>query len=746
MKKIILAVMAGLCLAVWGLYIMDVRFSPAKAAPDPVLNFSDVTASSRVTVEEGATHIALFAGDGTLFETQGSGAAGATQFLTADPKAGASNLLPEDFEKDARAARVVDEAGRSHYFYQQTIDGIPVYAAQLALHQRNNQIYSLTGNIATEREVMRGPLDEAGAKKIALEAAGKETSAALKAESAEEVVFNSMAMGLSDDASNYLSYAVTVESATPEVVYGKKFIVNTTSGDILFTEEVVRRALDRRVYNCNQSLTCTQGRFENQGAAGNADIDLAYDTFGSYYNYFATTFERDAWDNQGAPMIGYIDIGDQTCPNAWMTRGKIYVCRGMVAKDVISHELTHAMDQVTAKFTYAFQSGAIDESMADIFASAIDNNYTMGETSQLGIIRSMEDPASRGQPDRLFSPNYWCRAEDYGGVHKNGGILSKAFMLMTKGGSFNGCTITAIGPEKARGLMYKALANYMTPTTNYKDVYNAVLQSCTDIYGSEAANECIQARNSMRATEMDQQPEGSQKGPKCDGAQPVKPDCSIAPGTTGTPSSTPAPGAPTSPPATRPTTAAPTAAPPSAGGDLSLSLTLRLQGVFAKPARSQPVPVEVTLSGGKLSAPQARQGSFQWQSDGTLKGTVAFDAAPGSGYKITVKPALHLRRSICDTAPVEIFEGRYKCTGTTLTLKKGSNTVDARGIMEIAGDLPDETGKRDNLVNSFDIGLVRNSLGKTDSQTTSRADLNYDGVVDQKDLNIISLSATVVAE
>ncbi len=729
--------MVGLCAVVYGLLFYDLTFTSAKASPSPSLDFSTVSGESGVTVAEGATYIALMTPD-ALYETKNDGAAGVVEFLAQSPSAGDTDLLPENFQEEAQAARFIEDetTGEAHYFYQQNIDGVPVFGSQLAVHQRDNEIYALTGNISNSDHVFTGPLTEERARKIALDEALNETSAELSAVSAEKVIFNGKALGVSDDPGNYLSYSVIVESKTKEVIYSKRFIVNTTNGEIVFTEELAHEAISRKVSDCNNSSNCSVARSEGEGATGKTDVDSLYDIFGKYYSYFSDNYQRDGFDNKGSAMVGYVQYRDQTCPNAWMSRGQVYFCNGLLADDVASHEMTHAMNQSGPKFVYANQSGAIDESLADIFASAIDGNFTMGESTQLGTIRSMEEPGNYGQPDRLFSPNYYCASQDYGGVHKNGGVIAKAFHLMAQGGSFNTCTITGVGLDKVYPIFYKASTSYMRSSSNFKDVYNAVLQACGDLYGGATSATCIQVRNAMRATEMDQQTEGTQKGPKCENKQAQKPDCSEAPDP-GTPTATLAPGAPT--PTAKPGAATPT---PGAPQKVTLDMTIRMQGVFSKPARSAGVPVEVKLAGPKetLSATP----TFEWQNNGTLKGKVEFaSVTPGTGYTITFRPPLHITRRICDTGPIEIFEGQYRCFGQTITLKAGSNTIDASGILQVAGDIPDESGARDNVINSADMGYVRANLGKTDATAISRADLNYDNAVDLKDYNIINISSTV---
>jgi hypothetical protein len=461
----------------------------------------------------------------------------------------------------------------------------------------------LTGNISNSDHVFTGPLTEERARKIALDEALNETSAELSAVSAEKVIFNGKALGVSDDPGNYLSYSVIVESKTKEVIYSKRFIVNTTNGEIVFTEELAHEAISRKVSDCNNSSNCSVARSEGEGATGKTDVDSLYDIFGKYYSYFSDNYQRDGFDNKGSAMVGYVQYRDQTCPNAWMSRGQVYFCNGLLADDVASHEMTHAMNQSGPKFVYANQSGAIDESLADIFASAIDGNFTMGESTQLGTIRSMEEPGNYGQPDGCFPPTTTARARITEEFTKRRGDR-KSVPPYGTGRVVQHLHDYGRGSGQGIPIFYKASTSYMRSSSNFKDVYNAVLQACGDLYGGATSATCIQVRNAMRATEMDQQTEGTQKGPKCENKQAQKPDCSEAPDP-GTPTATLAPGAPT--PTAKPGAATPT---PGAPQKVTLDMTIRMQGVFSKPARSAGVPVEVKLAGPKetLSATRLSNG------------------------------------------------------------------------------------------------------------------------------------------
>ncbi|NGX33953.1 MAG: Protease PrtS [Candidatus Anoxychlamydiales bacterium] len=124
--------------------------------------------------------------------------------------------------------------------------------------------------------------------------------------------------------------------------------------------------------------------------------------------------------------------------------------------DVISHEFGHAVIQYAGGLQYRNQSGALNESLADVFAimtkhylskvKANDPNasWLVGEgivvsDKAKGALRSMEDPGSAYNNPRLGKDpqpkdmsDYRTTSEDHGGVHLYSGIPNRAFCLAAK--------------------------------------------------------------------------------------------------------------------------------------------------------------------------------------------------------------------------------------------------------------------------------------------------------------------------
>lgn len=121
--------------------------------------------------------------------------------------------------------------------------------------------------------------------------------------------------------------------------------------------------------------------------------------------------------------------------------------------------------------------------------------------------------------------------------------------------------------------------------------------------------------------------------------------------------------------------------------------------------------------------------------DGTFSGRVVFpDFQNGTNFSLMIKIDKYLLRRICNMNPTENNPSGYVCTDPGLTIRKGQNTFDFSKVALLPGDL----GQIDGLLNAYDLSVVRNNLGKADDLSLALADLNYDGIVDIKDFEIIT--------
>ncbi|MBW3112973.1 M4 family metallopeptidase [Bacillus sp. MCCB 382] len=233
-----------------------------------------------------------------------------------------------------------------------------------------------------------------------------------------------------------------------------------------------------------------------------AAVDAHYYA-GTTYDYYKNTHNRNSYDGNGAALKSTVHYGRNYNNAFWNGQQMVYgdgdgstfvsLSGGL---DVIAHELTHAVTDTTADLIYQNESGAINESMSDIFGTLVEFDANNNPDWEIGediytpnksgdALRSMSDPAKYGDPDH-YSVRY-TGTQDNGGVHINSGIGNKAAYLLSQGGTHYGVKVTGIGTAKTGKIYYRALTQYLTPTSNFSQLRSAAVQAATDLYGAGSA-------------------------------------------------------------------------------------------------------------------------------------------------------------------------------------------------------------------------------------------------------------------
>jgi Zn-dependent metalloprotease len=526
-------------------------------APHPELKTSSAKDSSVITTNN-TSYFALQAYDGSLYKTKDTGIDGVKEFIESAPRFAGTEFIPEDFihnstlEKQAydrddpfllsNGAQLTNE----HYFFNQRLAGYPVFDAQLIVHLRNNnEIYSVHGNLVRNTAFDKPTITDPEAKDKALQKAKKDAKdIPLTIDIAQRYIVNKKILGESDDEKNYLTLAVTIKNTnTASDDFAKQYFIDLATGTIVHEEDFVFHALNRQI-GCNASAGCSKGRAEGEAPVGGG-IDTLYDMIGAYHAFLLQNFQRDSLNGSGGKITAQFK---PPCKNAAWNGSFISVCSDMVTADVIFHELTHGLTTYTANFAQTTQGGMLNEGNSDVFSiSAQQGDYIMSGPNG-SVVRNLQDPASNDQPDMLFSPNYECPEE----VHHESTVLGHAFYLMSEGGTKNNCAISPIGKLNAIKIQYQALTKYLNATANYKSYYTAMINACNDLF-QQASSTCRQVKAALVATQMDQQPDNTQKGAKCSGAKakPVACPAAVAstplPATSGSPTSSASAATPSAP-------------------------------------------------------------------------------------------------------------------------------------------------------------------------------------------------------
>ncbi|MCD4526538.1 protealysin inhibitor emfourin [Nocardioides sp. cx-173] len=219
---------------------------------------------------------------------------------------------------------------------------------------------------------------------------------------------------------------------------GPAWVVHTAGNETSLPGEVVRSA--------------------GEAASGDAAVDEAAAGAAGSLALFEEVYGRSSYDDAGARVSLTVHYGRDYANAFWDGTqlvfgdgdGEVFE-RFTKPVDVLAHEFTHAVTEYTAALEYEGQSGALNESVSDVFAAClkqrllgqrpVEADWLIGEGLFLpGVqargLRDManpgtayDDPALGRDPQPAHLDDYVETTEDYGGVHLNSGIPNRAFHL-----------------------------------------------------------------------------------------------------------------------------------------------------------------------------------------------------------------------------------------------------------------------------------------------------------------------------
>lgn len=255
-----------------------------------------------------------------------------------------------------------------------------------------------------------------------------------------------------------------------------------------------------------RSLPGTVVRSEGEPPTDDPAVDETYRWLGDSYRLYWDVFGRDSVDGAGLPLLATVHYGESYDNAFWTGDRMVYgdgdgrvFGRFTRPVTVTAHELTHGVIQYSAGLNYSDQSGALNESVADVFASLV-KQYANGETAAeadwlIGedlfqpdidgmALRSLaapgtayDDPLIGSDPQPSTMADYVETTEDNGGVHINSGISNHAFYLAA----------TALGGyawERAGRIWYDTLTGDLGSDADFGTFARRTVEAATRRYGN----------------------------------------------------------------------------------------------------------------------------------------------------------------------------------------------------------------------------------------------------------------------
>ncbi|HMS64938.1 MAG TPA: M4 family metallopeptidase [Ignavibacteria bacterium] len=288
----------------------------------------------------------------------------------------------------------------------------------------------------------------------------------------------------------------------------QRFILTTAKK----SESKAKPSAKIKIYNCGHK-TSLPGKLMKSNSK-DRDYKNVKTGVKQTWDFYHKLFGRNSIDDLGMVLTNSIHYSEKYSNAMWDGKqmsygdgdGK-YTLSFTEDIDIIGHELTHGVVQFSANLDYEFQSGALNESFADIFGIMIKqkamnldvkkSNWLIGENILKGnqfAVRSLKRPGSAYKNHKLFGddpqpatmdkfeklPN--TKAGDYGGVHINSGIPNFAFYVT----AFN---IGGNSWEKAGRIWYGALTELLKENSDFKDAKNSTIKKATQIFGKGSLEE-----------------------------------------------------------------------------------------------------------------------------------------------------------------------------------------------------------------------------------------------------------------
>jgi len=258
-------------------------------------------------------------------------------------------------------------------------------------------------------------------------------------------------------------------------------------------------------------------RTEGDPPVSDQAVNEAFDGAGITYDFYSLIYNRNSLDDKGMRLDSTVHY-QRSYDNAfWNGKQMVYgdgdedlppeqrlFNRFTASLDVIGHELSHGVISFEGNMNYASQSGALNESMADVFGiltKQYHHHLNVGESDWIigrglfttnvnGVgIRSMKEPGSAyddptlgKDPQPGHMRDYVNTLEDNGGVHINSGIPNRAFYLTA-------VELGSFAWEKAGRIWYIALRDKFRTTTNFQSGADLLFQTAAEIYGANSVEQ-----------------------------------------------------------------------------------------------------------------------------------------------------------------------------------------------------------------------------------------------------------------
>ena len=376
--------------------------------------------------------------------------------------------------------------------------GLPVYGAQLMIHlEGTNHVMSVGGHVLSSISVNPQPgIDAGSAASYARAAITGATTGTANASWGQSLVNGSYTSELTVFPGTLSTRSKgAVRLAWKIVMQDVTTLVDAQTGEMLFADtartahNIINDGQGQNEFGRLSYVTVDRDGLLTGALPANTDVlpaRAAMTTTAAAYAGLGWS----GYNGRGGDFVANTNVNVSSgCLNAFFTSliGEGFFCLGMAGDDVVGHEFTHGVIGASTGLVYQDESGALNESFADLFGNLIfpdatPGSWLVGENEARGTLRDMKNPGAFGQPGHISgyvardsTCNFFPWSCDSGFVHTNSGITNRAFVLLTDG--ISGLT-SGIGRPKMARLGFLTMTQRLTPMARLNDVPMAMRDAC----------------------------------------------------------------------------------------------------------------------------------------------------------------------------------------------------------------------------------------------------------------------------
>ncbi len=432
--------------------------------------------------------------------------------------------------------------GYEHYRYEHLYKGVPVFGSQYLVHTKDGLVISSNGSYfpgiqlsiepsLSQEQALRIAMNEMDAEEYAWEAQTKNRN---ERPQPQLVIID---REIPKVTGNYkLAYKVEIRSTKPVAAmsyyvdaqqgnilfeitehkthavpgkgktkyYGEQsFTVDSISEDVFILRDPSRSSSANAVYNEREGnvFTSTSSYFDLENEDQNEVAVDAHFLITEYYDELRDEFDWLGLDNNDRAMEAIVHIGDFI--NALWDGNYAHFADGdcnhgpLVTAEVLAHEFMHGIIDFTSNLIYSEESGAINESMADVMGQYMEyvidkNNFSwlLGSsfhlTDGLDPLRNMADPLEAMDPE-FYGGEFWV---DDGRVHTNSSIGNLMYVMLSDGRVGTNVAgedfrVEGIGVEQAAKFLFYVNRLYLNPSSTYNEYSEVSLLAAEEFFNGD---------------------------------------------------------------------------------------------------------------------------------------------------------------------------------------------------------------------------------------------------------------------